>query len=480
MSIDRYVRPANFTASPLSDPLLQELDWILEDPALFALVRQDLAQHYQRSSAGRPPVAVEVTLRMTVLRRRKKWSYRQAEQEVRDGPGYRQWVRVYDHPVPDHTTLNDLERLIRPPTLHRLNDRLLVLAQTYRITQGYKLRLDSSVSATQIRYPVDSGLLLDGVRVLSRLLERAAPWLPAALRRSGVCSNHLRSARRRARHIGKLARAAKPASGKPPKPQVKKRAVNKAYAELIQIARTTLNQAQRVVEALGTPTEGAPLRLVKQLTEFLPLVQRAIDQAVRRVLQGESVPAADKIVSLFEPHTQILRRGKAPPQDTEFGHKVNYAEVEHGLISAWEVVAQGNPPDERMLPPFLRQHCKRFGHAPRVLAGDRGVFSPANERLAQQLGVAQIALPQTGQRSAARTAHEKQRWFKKGQRFRNGIEGRISVITRTVQLKRCPYQGLDGFERWVGWGIFVANLVVMARALHKRRHRKRRTVKVQK
>ncbi len=225
--------------------------------------------------------------------------------------------------------------------------------------------------------------------------------------------------------------------------------------------------------------DGLAQRLRTQLAAFMPLVERAIEQAVRRVLQGESVPAEKKIVSLFEPHTQIIRRGKAPPHETEFGHKVNYAEVEHGLISDWAVIAEGNPPDAGMLPPFLRQHCKRFGHAPRVLAGDRGVFSPENERLAQQLGVEQIALPQTGSRTKDREAHEKQRWFKQGARFRNGIEGRISVIKRTVQLKRCSYHGLEGFERWIGWGIVVANLVVIARALGKRRHRKRRNVKVQ-
>ncbi len=231
---------------------------------------------------------------------------------------------------------------------------------------------------------------------------------------------------------------------------------------------------------MSLQTDEGAQHLVQQLAEFMALVERAIEQAVRRVLQGETVPAADKIVSLFEPHTQIIRRGKAPPHETEFGHKVNYAEVEQGLISDWEVIAQGNPPDARMLPRLLRHHRQRFGQAPRVLAGDRGVFSPENERLARRLGVEQIVLPQRGRRTAEREAHEKERWFKKGQRFRNGIEGRISVVKRTVQLKRCPYRGLNGFERWIGWGILVANLVIIARALHKRRHRKYRNVKVRK
>ncbi len=242
----------------------------------------------------------------------------------------------------------------------------------------------------------------------------------------------------------------------------------------------TLSQARQVAEALGTPQDAPTQRLVQSLIHFIPLVERAIDQAAQRVLQGRRVPANAKIVSLFEPQTQIIRRGKAPPHETEFGHKINYAEVEHGLISDWDVIGQGNPPDERMLPPFLHRHLKRFGHAPRVLAGDRGVFSPANERLAQRLGVARIALPQRGGRSPERKAHEKQRWFKQGERFRNGIEGRISVVKPTVQLRRCPYHGLDGFERWVGWGIVVANLVVIARMIHKRRHRTYRNVKDQK
>ena len=228
-----------------------------------------------------------------------------------------------------------------------------------------------------------------------------------------------------------------------------------------------------MADALASQTAAGVVRLREQLLAFIPLVSQAIEQVVQRVLQGKTLSASDKVVSLFEPHTQILRRGKAPPRDTEFGHKVNYAEVEHGLVSDWQVIAQGNPPDAQLLPPLLRAHVKRFGHAPRVLAGDRGVFSADNEALARELEVAQIVLPQRGYRNAERRALEKQRWFKNGLRFRTGIEGRISVLRRTVQLRRCPYHGLDGFERWVGWGVLVANLTVMARIYHKRHARKR-------
>ena len=215
MIIDRYERPENWMASTLSDPILQELDDLLEDAQLFRLVRRDLAQHYTHSKVGRPPVPVEVTLRLLVLRRRKKWTYRQAEQEVRDSPAYRQWVRVYDQRVPDHTTLNDLERLIQVRTLHQINERVLVLAQVHRLTQGYKLRLDASVTETNIHYPTDSSLLLDGVRLLSRWLREAKAWLPARERARGLCCNHVRSARRRAHQIGRLTRRASKETKKP-------------------------------------------------------------------------------------------------------------------------------------------------------------------------------------------------------------------------------------------------------------------------
>jgi IS5 family transposase len=476
MIIDRYMRPANMEPLSLSDPILQELDWILKDPELFRLVRCDLARHYKRSKLGRPPVPIEVTLRMMVLRRRKPWSYRQLEHEVRDSSSYRSWVRVYDHSVPDHSTLNDLDRLIQVQTQHRINERLLILAQSKNLTHGDKLRLDASLTETNIRYPTDSGLLLDGVRILSRWLACSAPLLSKKLLDSGVCRNRVRSARRRARLIGQWSHST-------PKPerhrQVKKAAITQQYAELIDITRASLEQASQAAKQLSRQKNNETAHaLVLQIDELQPLIQRVIDQATRRVLKGETVPAPEKVASLWEPHTQIIRRGKPQPHETEFGHKVNYAEVEPGLISDWQVVALGNPPDANMLPPMLRQHGKRFGHAPRVLAGDRGLFSSGNESLARHLGVAEIAIPQSGQRSPERMAYEKQPWFKQAQCFRNGIEGRISVVKRTVQLRRCPAHGEVGFERWIGMGILIANLVIIARALS-HRHRQRQNVKVQ-
>ena len=230
-------------------------------------------------------------------------------------------------------------------------------------------------------------------------------------------------------------------------------------------------------EVLRESSAASAQRLRQQFDELLPLVEQVIVQTERRVLKGESVPAAEKVVSLVEPHTQIICRGKAPPHDTEFGHKVDYAEVDGGLIIAWQVIATGNPTDESWLLPALREHQRLFPHAPHVLAGDCGFFSPDNKRQARQMGVKQFAIPQTGHLTTRERQREKQPWFKKGPRFGNEIEGRISVVRRTVQLTCCPNHGLDGFERWICWGIIVTNLVVIARKLQNRRRGSKRQAK---
>jgi IS5 family transposase len=469
MLLDCYPRPIDLLVPDMSDPILRRMDWLMEDARIHALIRKDLARYYKNSKDGRRPVPIEVTKRVVVLKRYKKWSYRQTEQEIKDSSMYRYWVRVYDQWVPDYTTINDLERLIRPATLHLVNNRLVVLAQDYEITQGYRLRLDGSVTASNIHYPTDSSLLVDGVRVLSRLLAWAQEVLEPTVLPHHLFSNHTRSARRRSRVIGRLTQPGRKTAPQP----ASDKALRRAYTDLINIARTSVEQARQVLPALTIdPGNLTATGVATPLAEFLPLVEQAIEQAVRRILQGEAVPACDKIVSLFEPHTQIIRRGKSKPNDTEFGHKVRYSEVERGFVTDWQLMSDGNPPDAPYLPPALCQHQKLFGHVPDELSTDRGFYSPENDALAHQLGIQHPALPQTGTLSPERSAYQKQAWFKKAQRFRSGVEGRISVVRRTVQLARCPYHGLAGFERWVGWGIIVANLVVMSRELNKPRRRK--------
>lgn len=241
---------------------------------------------------------------------------------------------------------------------------------------------------------------------------------------------------------------------------------------MLAIVQTTLAQAESVLPIVRPNPAPAAQRLVQQLAELIPLVHQAIEQTEQRILQDHSVAAPEKILSLFEAHTQVIRRGKAKPRETEFGHKVNYGEVEHGFISDWQVIEHGNPPDDSLLPPVVQQHRDRFGHRPKLLVGDRRVFSPENEALARRLHIRHIVLPKPGHKDKRRRRREKQTWFKQGLRFRNGIEGRISVVKRTMQLSRCPCHGYERFEQWIGWGVLTANLVTMARQYRKRHRRK--------
>jgi IS5 family transposase len=237
--------------------------------------------------------------------------------------------------------------------------------------------------------------------------------------------------------------------------------LQQAYAKLIGIAEASCAQAAQVVEALQGSAAAQAGRLIARFNHFLPLVGRAIAQATRRVLQGEPVPSEEKVVSLFEPHTQIIRRHKSG-KPTEFGRKVLVDEVEGGSISHYTIL-DGVGLEHPHFVASLDAHQQHFGRAPDLVAGDRGVFSPENEARARERGVKRIVLPKTGRLSRERQQHERQRWFRRGFRFRAGVEGRIHVLKRDYGLDRCREHGEAGIGRWVGWGIVTHNLAQIAR-----------------
>ena len=438
------------------EPELAQLDRLLEDDAVFRRVKADMARRRPHSlTLGRPGTPVEAILRLLVVKRLYGWSYEEVEHFVADSLVLRQFCRVYLEKVPDDTTLLRWARVIAPATLVALNDRVVALARRLAVTRGRKLRLDGTVVETTVHHPSDSSLLADGVRVLSRALRRARTVLgEAAGGRKELFRTRLRSTRRLVRSLHRLGRRKGDAAA---------RAMREAYARLIAVARKTHAQAARVGAALRERPEPSARRLVRQLDTFLPRVERAIAQAVRRVLGGETVPAGEKIVSLFEPHTRIVVRHKAG-KPVEFGRKLWLEEVEGGIVSGWRLLDQSDQ-ESACLPPSLAAHRERFGRMPRLVAADRGVFSPGNERLAEAAGVARVAIPAVGRLTPERSRLERQRWFRRGFRFRAGIEGRISVLQRCYGLARCRDHGEDGIGRWIGWGIVVGNLERIARTV---------------
>jgi IS5 family transposase len=482
------------------EPELAELDRLLDDDVLFAQVKADLQRRWPQSAVtGRPSTPVEVLLRLLVVKHLYQWSYEQTERYVADSLVLRQFCRLALEPVPDHTTLLRWANLLQPATLHRLLDRVTALARSLQVTRGRKLRLDSTVVETDIHYPADSTLLVDGVRVLSRLLRRAKDVvgsLAAAASeggtaaRRGLWRDRTRAATRLARRIG--ATLVRRPRGAAPQPEgdaagaagaggaagAAGTALRRAlYDRLLAVAHASCRQAAQVramVEAGAARRASGPppamARLRAALERFLPLVERVIRQTHRRVLLGEQPPARDKVFSLFEPHTAVIRRGKVR-QPTEFGAKLLLDEVEGGLVTGYTVGA-GNADDAASLPASLRHHQACFGRPPQLLAADRHYFSLANERLATALGVRQVVLPKQGRpgkEDLARRARERAPWFRRGRRFRAGIEGRISVLRRRFGLRRCRAHGPAGLERWVGWGILAHNLRVLSRTLAGRR-----------
>jgi IS5 family transposase len=436
------------------EPVLARLDQLLDDHELFRAVREDLARRQPHTTeTGRPSTPVEVVLRLLIVRRLYGWSYAETEHFVGDSLILRQFCRLGVERVPDDTTLLRWAHLLRPATLERLLDHVVELARQLKVTRGRKLRVDSTVVQTPVHYPTDSSLLADGVRMLGRLIRRARPALRERL--AGVRDafrTRTRSARRQVQRIHRWARR---------KGEAVAEQQRAAYGRLCQVARQVVRQAERVRHVLTVGDEAAA-RLRAGLDRLLPLVQQVIEQAERRVLHGEAVPAREKVASLVEPHTAILPRHK-PGQPVDIGRKLWLAEADGGIVTQAKVL-EGAPPDAAEVEPSVERHRRQFGRPPDLLAGDRGCSTATVRRQVEAAGVTRVALPQTGPPTAASRWRERQGWFRRGYRWRAGIEGRISVLQRVYGLDRCPDHGVDGLERWVGLGVLTANLVTIARA----------------
>ena len=458
MIIDRYDPMNLFAVVPQlkleMEPVLAELDRLLDDDIVLERVKADLACRAPQSlTRGRHATPVEVILRMLVVRRLYDWTYEETEHFVGDSLVLRQFCRLYLKRAPDDTTLIRWAGLIGPLSLAQIHERVVLLAQQLRVTRGRKLRTDGTVVATTIHHPTDSSLLADGVRVLSRWIGRAKTLLgETAATGRDLFRDRTRSARHWARQIAASTRQRGEAAAE-------KRSA--AYERLVTITAASLDQAHAVVRQLAEPASVGGTAVQESLEQIVPLVEQVLDQACRRVFAGESVPASQKLVSLFEPHTQIIRRGKLN-QPTEFGRKIWLDEVDGGIISRYQVL-EGNPADASQVAPTLAHHQHLFGHPPDVFAGDRGVHTAENELTARELGVKQVALPQAGATSVERRAYQRHGWFRRAQQFRAGMEGRISVLKRRGNLGRCRDHRAAGFERWVGWGVITANLTTIAR-----------------
>jgi IS5 family transposase len=443
---DVFVRVPELAAQ--IDPVLHTLDILLEDDQLYQQVRTDLGKRYRFTLVhGRHSTPVEVILRMLLCKHLYAWSFKETEERVKDSLVLRWFCRVYFERVPDETTLLRWLRTLRPETLHDLNDRVVQLAKQARVSSGRKLRLDATCVQTEIHHPTDSGLLVDSVRVLSRFVKRAKGFVKDQVSYvERTCRSRLRSAKRVAQQLHRQLRR---------KGEDKEAEQKVLYQKLIETTEQMVRQATRVVAALGQQTESKAKRLFTQAQNLLPLIERVIAQTRSRVLEGKKVPSENKVLSLFEPHTRAIPRHKGGAL-VEFGRHVMLDEVDGGIVTRYQILQHPNEHGQAI--DAVQHHQKVFEHPPNLLTGDRGVHSPETEVTLKEAGVKRVAIPASGKLSEERQALEHTRSFRRGYRWRAGIEGRIASLRRDYGWRKSAYHGQDGMERWLGLGVIASNL----------------------
>src|SRR5712691_6503180 len=319
------------------EPLLEVISSFLDrQHELIERARRDLVRGLKKPRKGRRGLTALQVLRSLVLMRLKNWDYRELRERIADGLTLRQFADFYCDPVPKHDAFNRGFNRLTPDTLKAVNDLVVQAAVALGLEDGTKLRVDTTVVQTDIHHPTDNTLLWDVVRVVTRLVGRLAQALE--LRRiRGFCDRR-RSARRRMYEIQRMTT------------RQRHEQQTGTYRMLIGIAEEVVGNARAALEKTGKMrgrdmfADMAIEELRKQIERFCELGNRVVDQARRRVLDGEQVPTGEKIYSIFEPHTDLIKRGKVRTP-IEFGHKVLLAESAQGLITQYEVL-KGNPSDE--------------------------------------------------------------------------------------------------------------------------------------
>jgi IS5 family transposase len=433
----------------LWEPWMRHADQALEDDALLLIIQQELAKRCKKSKTrGRKGTPAEVVLRMLLLKHVRDWSYQVLWREVRANLVYRQFTRIGGDKVPDDKTMGNLARQLGPEVIEKLHRRVVEIAQENKIATGRTMRVDTTVVETDIHYPTDSTLLGDGVRVLTRVMKKVTAV-------AGKAGTQMRDRSRSAKlKVLAIARASRN------KTESGRQKMKKAYLQLVDITSRVVGQAKKfsrqIAGRVKRGNRSVLRRARKQLDEMIPRVQQVLRQTRERVLR-DNTQADGKLFSVFETHTEVIRKGKAN-KPNEFGKLVLIQEAENQIITHYQVCEQ-RPADSTLLEGCLEQHVQQFGRAPDRVAADAGFFSAANESKAESMGVSRVSIPSHDTKSPARKKRQKQRWFKKLQKWRTGCEGRISVLKRRHGLRRSRYKGPNGIRRWVGLGVIADNVI---------------------
>src|SRR6516162_1111286 len=448
--------------SDLREEWMTHADEILGDEEIVAAVYEALAKRHPKSrSRGRPAAPAEMVLRLLVLKHIRNWSYQVLEREVRPNLVYRDFTKVGAGKMPDAKTMGRWGLAVGPAVIEQVHARLIKIAQERGVVSGRRMRVDTTVVETNIHYPTDSSLLGDGVRVLTRAMKKItaiAGEVGAKLR------DRSRSVKLRLLDIARAARAKGPQS---------QERLRRGYGRLLASTSRVVGQAQRFAREIadgvkrtsGVVKQFALEGLRQRIEEMAPRVRQVMKQTRARVFGGDT-HVEGKLLSLFEPSTELIRKGKAA-KPNEFGKMVKLQEAENQIVVDY-VVYDRRPNDADLLISAIEPHQARLGRAPYLVAADAAFYSGKNEAAAKAKGVKRVCVPNRSTKSAERRREQKKRWFRNGQKWRTGSEGRVSVTKRRHGLNRCRYKGDDGMKRWVGFGVIADNLINIGGTLAKR------------
>lgn len=422
---------------------LEDIDEILvAHPRIAELVWNDLSGD-RAGSTGRPGVSAEQVLRAAIIKQMNGFSYEALAFHLADSRSHMRFCG-FTHPleVPRKSALAENIRRISAETWEKINRIIVGHGEACGVEDGETVRFDATVTASNIHHPTDGALLFDGVRTLARILTHARKGFGVPFK------NHTRRAKRRHMEILNARRQTQRI---------------KPYKDLLHITRSTLRYAE--VAAPRLRREQGPLaahaeHLASELEHFVPLVRKLVSQTKRRVLHGESVPAEEKLVSIFEPHTDIIRKDG---RDTYYGHKVTFSGGKSGLILDW-VVEDGNPADASRFLPMLDRHHDLYGSYPRQASADGAYASKHNLAEAKVRGLDDVVFA----KKRGLLVHDmaSSTWiYRQLRNFRAGIEGMISFLKRVFGLGRCTWKGAESFPSYVGASVVSANLLLLARHL---------------
>lgn len=409
------------------------------NPAMAEAITQDLTHGLKNPGTGKPGMSGDQVLRVLVLKQMRTWSYDETHFHVLDSSSFRTFCRFGSlGTVPTRSALAANIKKVRPETLERINRVLLEYAERTKVESGRKVRIDSTVVETNIHAPTDSSLLYDGVRVLSRLLGEARDLSGFTL-----WSDHTKRAKRRMLAVQNARTVAKR---------------DEAYRDLLKVSEKTAGYAEAAQQVLGQGWDPQMRALAVEMETITLWLRMVIDQTERRVLRDENVPVGEKIVSIFEPHTDIIIKDR---RDTHYGHKINLTGGASGLILDC-VIESGNPADSTRSTPMLERQIEIYGRPPRQASFDGGYASKENLSLGKALGVKDMCFAK--KRGLEIADMVKSSWvYRRLKNFRAGIEGMISYLKRSFGLDRCTWKGSVSFGSYVWASIVSANLLTLAR-----------------